>query len=197
MAAKKPTKEQIAYGKARAGGQGAYKITAKEVKRTAKGVAKAAGLAATVVGPGKFVKAAKIAKAVKTAKNAAPTYSARDIATIAAYRRAAATPAAKRTEAQNLAMKKVSQVGKKTKVTPQVKTDVNRLVKDAKKAPKPTVRKDSARMDEPWGSQYNPKTGKNEVILPGGSKASQARMAEFKRQGFGQSGNVVRKWKKK
>jgi hypothetical protein len=70
MAAKKPTKEQIAYGKARAGGQGAYKITAKEVKRTAKGVAKVAGLAATVVGPGKFVKAAKIAKAAKAASKA-------------------------------------------------------------------------------------------------------------------------------
>ena len=170
---------------------------ANAAKNAVKTAAKAAVFAYNPNKIGKVVKAAKAVKAVKTAKNAAPTYSARDIATIAAYRRAAATPAAKRTEAQNLAMKKVSQVGKKTKVTPQVKTDVNRLVKDAKKAPKPTVRKDSARMDEPWGSQYNPKTGKNEVILPGGSKASQARMAEFKRQGFGQSGNVVRKWKKK
>lgn len=84
MAAKnKPTKEQIAYGKARAGGQGAYKITAKEVKRTAKGVAKAAALAATVVGPGKVGKAIGIAKktskAVKGAqasrvKSATPSY---------------------------------------------------------------------------------------------------------------------------
>ena len=63
MAKQKPTKQQKAYGKARAGGQGAYKITNAELKRTAKGVAKAAGLAATVVGPGKVVKAAKAAKA--------------------------------------------------------------------------------------------------------------------------------------
>lgn len=68
--AKKPTKEQIAYGKARAGGQGAYKITAKEVKRTAKGVAKVAGLAATVAGPGKIVKAAGAVKKLATAGKA-------------------------------------------------------------------------------------------------------------------------------
>jgi len=83
MAAKKPTKEQIAYGKARAGGQGAYKITAKEVKRTAKGVAKAAGLAATFVGPGKFVKAVKVAKAATAAKAAKKAKDAEKTAKVA------------------------------------------------------------------------------------------------------------------
>jgi hypothetical protein len=81
--AKKPTKQQVAYGKARAGGQDAYKITAKEVKRTAKGVAKAAGLAATVVGPGKFIKAAKVAKAATAAKSAKKAKDAAETARVA------------------------------------------------------------------------------------------------------------------
>ena len=100
MAAKqKPTKEQKAYGKARAGGQGAYKITAKEVKRTAKGVAKAAGLAATVVGPGKAVKAVKVVKAAQAAKKA----KAAQAANKAIIARSATTSGA---GAKNLALSK-------------------------------------------------------------------------------------------
>ena len=99
MAAKKPTKEQIAYGKARAGGQGAYKITAKEVKRTAKGVAKAAGVAATIVGPGKAVKVVKAVKAVQAAKKAKAIESANRAITA----RAATTSGA---GAKNLALSK-------------------------------------------------------------------------------------------
>lgn len=174
------------------------KIVAKSVKAqggktaAAKNAVKAGVKAAVFVyNPNKFGKAAKAAKTVREAT--------KNEARIIAAKRAAATPAAKRTEAEKLAMKRVvtNQKTGATKVKPESKVDIKRLVKDAKKAPKPTVRKNSARMDEPWGSQYNPKTGKNEVILPGDSKASQARMAEFKRQGFGQSGNVVRKWNKK
>lgn len=109
MAAKKPTKEQIAYGKARAGGQGAYKITAKEVKRTAKGVAKAAGLAATIVGPGKFVKAAKIAKAATTAKSAKKAKDAAETARVAknTVKVTKAKGAANRLEKNSLAEAKV------------------------------------------------------------------------------------------
>ncbi len=174
------------------------KIVAKSVKaqggraNAAKNAVKTAAKAAVFVyNPNKIGKAAKAVKAVREAT--------KNEARIIAAKRAAATPAAKRTAAEKLAMKRVvtNQSTGFTKARVQSKVDVNKLVKESKKAPKPTVRKDSARMDEPWGSQYNPKTKKNEVILPGGSKASQARMAEFKRQGFGQSGNVVRKWKNK
>jgi hypothetical protein len=193
MAKQKPTKAQTAYGKSRAGGQNPMRITAKEVKRTAKGVAKTAAIVATVVGPGKAVKAVSAAKkAVDTGKAAR-----RAEATVAAAKRAMATPAAKRTEAQKLAIKKV--IPTKSgglKPRPEAKVDVNRLVKNAKKSSK-----DSARKERPYEeirtTQYNPRTGKKEDIVSGSSKASQERMREFKRQGFGQSGNVVRKFKKK
>jgi len=192
MAKQKPSKAQVAYGKARAGGQNPMRITGKEVARTAKGVAKTAALAATVVGPGKFVKAASAVKAAKAASKLATRNEARTIAA----KRAAATPAAKRTQAEKLAMKRV--VPTKSggvKVRPESKVDVNKLVKESKKSAKP-ARKE-ADYEKIRTTQYNPRTGKKEEIIAGSSKASQARMAEFKRQGFGQSGNVVRKYKQK
>jgi hypothetical protein len=194
--AKKPTKQQVAYGKARAGGQDAYKITAKEVKRTAKGVAKAAGLAATVVGPGKFIKAAKVAKAAKSAATTAARAATKNEARMIAAKRAAATPAAKRTAAEKLAMKRVvtNQSTGATKVRYQSKVDVNKLVKESKKSTKPSAPKEKD-YEKYTTTQYNPKTGKKELLISGDSKASQARMTEFKRQGFGKSGNVVRKFK--
>jgi hypothetical protein len=191
--AAKPTKQQKTYGKARAGGNKPMRITAEEVKRTAKGVAKTAAIAATVVGPGKFIKAAKAVKAAKSSSKLATRNEARVIAA----KRAEATPAGKRTEAEKLAMKRVVK-GKSGKLytKPESKTDVNKLVKEAKKSSKPNKQKE-AEYEKFRTTQYNPKTGKREEIVAGSSKASQARMTEFKRQGFGQSGNVVRKSKKK
>ena len=161
----------------------------KPLAKAAKGVAAAA---VTAVGPGKVVKAVKAVKATKKAVDAR-----RAEATVAAAKRAMATPAAKRTEAQKLAMRKVIPTKSGDfKPKPEAKVNVNRLVKDAKKSSKTTVRKESP-YEEIRTTQYNPKTRKREEIVAGSSKASQARMTEFKRQGFGKSGNVVRKYRKK
>ena len=156
------------------------------VKNAAKTAVKAAVFA---YNPNKIGKAGKAVKAVREAT--------KNEARIIAAKRAAATPAAKRTEAEKLAMTRVVTFQKTgaTRVRPESKVNINRLVKESKKSAKPAARKER---DVPNAmEQYNPKTGKKELILSGGSKASQARMAEMKRQGFGQSGNVVRKWKKK
>lgn len=59
MAAKKPTKQQIAQAKARAGGNTTSKTTPA---RMAKGAKDIALFAATIVGPGKAAKAVKMAK---------------------------------------------------------------------------------------------------------------------------------------
>ena len=72
MAKQKPTKAQVAYGKARAGGQNPMRITAKDVKRTARAAAEAALLAVPI---GKGVKIGQVAgKAVARAlaKEASP-----------------------------------------------------------------------------------------------------------------------------
>lgn len=72
MAKQKPSKAQVAYGKARAGGQNAMRITAKDVKRTAKAAAETALLLAPI---GKGVKVGQVAgKAVARAiaKEASP-----------------------------------------------------------------------------------------------------------------------------
>jgi hypothetical protein len=154
------------------------------VKNAAKTAAKAAVFA---YNPNKIGKAAKAVKAVREAT--------KNEARVIAAKRAAATPAAKRTEAQKLAMKRVvtNQKTGATKVKPESKVNINRLVKESKKAPKESKQKyiDNAM------EQYNPKTRKKELILAGDTPASRARMAEMQRQGFGQSGNVVRKWKKR
>jgi len=172
------------------------KIVAKSVKEqggkaaAAKNAVKAGAKAAVFVyNPNKIGKAAKAAKAVREAT--------KNEARIIAAKRAAATPAAKRTEAEKLAMKRVvtNQRTGATKVRPESKVDVKKLVKESKKSAKP-ARKE-ADYEKIRTTQYNPKTGKRENIVAGSSKVSQARMAEFKRQGFGQSGNVVRKFKKK
>ena len=171
------------------------KIVAKSVKAQGgkaaaakKAVKSAAKAAVFIYNPNKIGKAAKAAKAAREAT--------KNEARVIAAKRAAATPAAKRTEAQKLAMKRV--VPTKSgglKVRPESKTDVKKLVKESKKSAKP-ARKE-ADYEKIRTTQYNPKTGKREEIVAGSSKVSQARMAEFKRQGFGQSGNVVRKFKKK
>jgi hypothetical protein len=172
------------------------KIVAKSVKAqggkaaAAKGAVKSAAKAAVFIyNPNKIGKAAKAAKAVREAT--------KNEARVIAAKRAAATPAAKRTEAEKLAMKRV--VPTKSgglKVRPESKTDVKKLVKESKKSAKPAARKERD-YEKIRTTQYNPRTGKKEEIVAGDSKVSQARMAEFKRQGFGQSGNVVRKFKKK
>jgi len=165
----------------------------KPLAKAAKGVVAAA---VTAVGPRKVVKAVKAVKVIKKTVDAEKT-ARRAEATVAAAKRAAATPAAKRTEAQKLAMRRV--VPTKSgglKPTPEAKVNVNRLVKDAKKSSKGSKRKERP-YEEIRTTQYNPRTGKKEDIVAGDSKASQERMREFKRQGFGQSGNVVRKFKKK
>lgn len=72
MAKQKPTKAQTAYGKARAGGQNPMRITANDVKRTARAAAEAALLAVPI---GKGVKIGQVAgKAVARAlaKEASP-----------------------------------------------------------------------------------------------------------------------------
>lgn len=69
MAVQKPTKQQIAYAKARAGGNTTSKTTPA---RMAKGAKDIALFAAGIVGPGKVVKAAgKAAKVVKAESKAA------------------------------------------------------------------------------------------------------------------------------
>ena len=173
------------------------KIVAKSVKaqggraNAAKNAVKTAAKAAVFVyNPNKIGKAAKAVKAVREAT--------KNEARIIAAKRAAATPAAKRTAAEKLAMKRVvtNQSTGFTKARVQPKIDVNKLVKESKKSAKPAARKEQD-YEKIRTTQYNPRTRKKEDIVSGSSPASQARMAEFKRQGFGQSGNVVRKWKKK
>ena len=174
------------------------KIVAKSVKQqggkagAAKTAAKTAAKAAVFIyNPNKLGKAAKAAKAVREAT--------KNEARIIAAKRAAATPAAKRTEAEKLAMKRVvtNQRTGATKVRPESKTDVKRLVKESKKSKSKTPSREEREYEKIRTTQYNPKTRKREEIVAGSSKVSQARMAEFKRQGFGQSGNVVRKFKTK
>ena len=68
MAAKKPTKQQIAQAKARAGGNTTSKTTPA---RMAKGAKDIALFAAGIVGPGKAVKAVgKAAKVIKAESKA-------------------------------------------------------------------------------------------------------------------------------
>jgi len=111
------------------------KANLKPLAKAAKGVAAAAVVA---VGPGKIVKAVKAAKA---AKDVAPRYSQRDMATIIAYRRAAAVPTAERTEAQKLAITKVYKGTKRTEVIPPAKLRVKTSAKTKKFAePKSNVK---------------------------------------------------------
>jgi len=114
------------------------KANLKPLAKAAKGVAAAAVVA---VGPGKIVKAVKAAKAAKAAKDVAPRYSQRDMATIIAYRRAAAVPTAERTEAQKLAITKVYKGTKRTEVIPPAKLRVKTSAKTKKFAePKSNVK---------------------------------------------------------
>lgn len=176
------------------------KIVAKSVKEQGGKVGAAKTAAKTAAKAAVFVynpnKVGKVFGAAKKATKAAREATKNEARVIAA-KRAAETPAAKRTEAQKLAMRRV--VPTKSggmKVKPEAKTDVKRLVKESKKSQKAPTRKEKP-YEEIRTTQYNPKTGKKEPLVSGSSKVSQARMAEFKRQGFGQSGNVVRKFKKK
>lgn len=83
MATKKPTKQQIAYAKARAGGN---TTSATTPARMAKGAKDIALFAAGIVGPGKVVKAAgkaaKIIKAESKAKGYKPSVVRTDPAKI-------------------------------------------------------------------------------------------------------------------
>lgn len=178
------------------------KIVAKSVKAqggkagAAKTAAKTAAKAAVFVyNPNKVGKVFGAAKKATKAAREATKNEARKIAA----KRAAETPAAKRTEAQKLAMKRVvtNQRTGATKVRPESKTDVKRLVKESKKSKSKTPSREEREYEKIRTTQYNPKTRKREELVAGSSKVSQARMAEFKRQGFGQSGNVVRKFKTK
>ncbi len=72
MAKQKPTKAQTAYGKSRAGGQNAMRITAKDVKRTAKAAAEVALLAVPIGKGAKIGQVAGKAAARALAKEASP-----------------------------------------------------------------------------------------------------------------------------
>ena len=77
MAAQKPTKQQIAQGKARAGGNNAVNVTNADLKKLANGVAIAVSLAA----PGAaFRDAVLLAKAIKAGKVTKDTIRAAEVA---------------------------------------------------------------------------------------------------------------------
>ena len=77
MAAQKPTKQQIAQGKARAGGNNPVKVTNAELKKLANGVVTAVSIAA----PGAAVRdAVLLAKAIKAGKLTKDTIRAAEVA---------------------------------------------------------------------------------------------------------------------
>ena len=201
MAAKKPTKQQIAQAKARAGGNTTSKTTPA---RMAKGAKDIALFAATIAGPGKAAKAVKMAKdeivMAKAGWNAAAkagyradvkrgTYAAqkqayKDKVTTPAKKVVAAAKAEAKANARGLKAANKPVKNKDASVMNRNNQYARQAILNEKPARSTATRGGSMKSKQNWPeSMKNPKPGRTKPNPPNEAKARESYLSSISRAG--------------